>query len=81
MDANRQLAILFGVAAAILAAWISVALKTGKTIWLSRMSMPRIVSRSDPNLGPRMGYWSMIACLSALCVASVATAVWHAISN
>ena len=74
MDQLRLFLVAF---AAGLAVWIIVALRTGRTLWLSRTSLPRMVDRKTTPLG----YWSMVVCLCALTAFMTALAVWPQISN
>jgi hypothetical protein len=65
-------AIAFGVVAAGAAAWLFVALRTGRTLYVSRMSAPRMIERrSDP-----VGYWAMIVTLCFVTAFFAGGVVW-----
>jgi hypothetical protein len=77
LSPNSLLAILFGVVAVALAAWIVVALRTGKTLFISRTRRPQMVDRQTNALS----FWSMVVCLSALFIAAAAMAAGEWTSN
>jgi hypothetical protein len=68
---------VMGILIVGLSVWIIHALATGRTLWLSRTSMPRIVSRGvDP-----IGYWGMVVANSAILAFTIALTIWPQISK
>ena len=68
---------MFGLIALALAVWLFVALRTGKTIYVTKVSLPRMVERSsDPS-----SYWGQIAAIGLMLSGAIVGAIYLAISN
>ena len=77
IDNMREGAALFGVLSLLAAIWLFSAIKTGRTLYISRWSFPRMVERhSDP-----VGFWAMVATICAVTLILLVGAIALLISN
>ena len=68
---------MFGLIALALAVWLFVALHTGRTLYISGRSLPRMVERrSDP-----ASFWGQIAAIGLLLAGAIVGTIYLAISN
>ena len=77
LNPNSQLAILFGSIAVALGVWFFTALRTGKALFISHTSIPRMVDRQTDTIA----FWSMTACVGVLFIVLAATAAGEWISS
>jgi hypothetical protein len=72
LDNMREGAVVFGLFAVALAVWLFTAIRTGRTLYIERTSLPRMVDRQ----GDPVGYWAMIVSISLLDVGAIGGAFY-----
>jgi hypothetical protein len=77
LDNNTRARLFAFGLAGLFALWNAAALITGRTLWLSRTSLPRIVNRKTD----AVGYWGMFVANCAIMAFCVTLGIWPQISN